>query len=123
MFEGNAREVMRKTDPVKTARGFVSAPWIYGADSKERTRNPDYHPAVFQTEAGKYVDVDGTPLPLSKVPDYVRQEGRPAPGGRAPERVEMTLADAMKEAMDNGDRKAPVKTQRGRTRGRPRKSG
>lgn len=118
------QQKLRENDPIKIIRGWVVSAFI-GEDSKARSRNPDYHAPVYQTETGKFVDIEGRPLPASRVPAYVREEGktllRATPA--APQR-EMTMAEAMNEA----DRRAarandpsPESVQP-RRRGRPRKA-
>lgn len=105
---------LRKNDPVKIARSWVCSPFIYGADSKQRVPNPDAHPTICQREDGKFCDVEGRVIPDAKVPDYIREQGKPP---KATEVVGGTvnLADAMKSALTPVDhekktaRKAPAK--------------
>ena len=117
------QEKLRESDPIKIVRGWVTSAFV-GEDSRSRTRNPDYHPPVYQTEAGKFVDMEGRPLPASKVPSYIREEGKTVLEltPEAPQR-ELTMAEAVREAEQRAARAndpAPAAVKRGR--GRPRKN-
>lgn len=82
-------------DPIVRSWGSCSV--IYDGDSRQKRPNPDYHPEICQTRSGKFVDVMGRPLPLDRVPEYIRNEGAPPPDTH-PRRVEMELKDAMHQA-------------------------
>lgn len=102
---------LRKTDEVKVARQFTTSPFIYGADSKQRQPNPDFHPPICQREDGKFVDPEGRLLPDSKVPDYVRAQGRPPKAAEPFEPSEVDLAEAMTESARPAD-PVPVSTRK-----------
>jgi hypothetical protein len=93
---------LRKTDPTKIVRQWSASPFIYGADSKQRTPNPDAHPAICQREDGKFCDVEGRLIPDSKVPDHIRSEGKP-PKATTVEGGEVSLSDAMTDALTPAD--------------------
>jgi hypothetical protein len=93
---------LRKPDSVKIARQFAASPFVYGADSKQRTPNPESHPVICQREDGSYCDVEGRSIPRERVPQYILDQGKPP---RHTSRLggEVTLADAMKDAMTPAD--------------------
>lgn len=102
-------------DPNEIVRQWTSCPFIY-EDSRKRVPNPDYHYPVCQNRAGKFVDIEGRPIPLNKVPEYIRLEGKSRLAATPePERRELTLADAMQEAEASNTRAsapAPKPTRR-----------
>lgn len=93
---------LRKPDSVKIARQFAQSSFIYGADSKQRTPNPDAHPVICQREDGSYCDVEGRSIPRDRVPQYILDQGKPPKhtprlGG------EVSLSEAMQDAMTPAD--------------------
>jgi hypothetical protein len=96
------QEQLREADPVKIVRSFVCSAFVYGADSKQRTPNPDLHPPISQREDGKYCDVEGRPIPLAKVPKYIIEQGQP-PEATTHRPKQIPLADAMQDALTPAD--------------------
>lgn len=112
------QEELRKSDTVKIARQWDCSPYVYGADSKQRIPNPDYHPPICQREDGKFCDMEGRLLPLAKVPEYIRAQGK-APEPTTVVGGEVDLAAAMRSSATPADPKLapePVKRKRGRPR-------
>lgn len=109
------QEKLREKDEVKIVRQWCASSFAYGADSKQRTPNPDAHPTICQREDGKYCDVEGRLIPVAKVPKYIIEQGKPPRHPKARGPITMDLADAMTDAMTPADpsdrraRKAPAK--------------
>lgn len=97
------QEKLRESDPVKIVLSWSSSPFIYGADSKQRTPNPDYHPVICLTEKGKFVDVEGRPITLAKVPAYIREQAKPPKEATPPSPREVSLAEEMTSAQTPAD--------------------
>jgi hypothetical protein len=97
----------RAKDPHKIVRQWGASQWLYeNGDSKgKRTLNPDFHQPICQRQDGKFCDVEGRLLPLSKVPAYIQEEGKTRLQPTA-EQVggELSLADAMRGAAVLADR-------------------
>lgn len=121
-------ETYRKQDPIKIVRRWEVSPVAYGIDSRERSVNPHYHPAICQKEDGTYCDPAGRTIPKSQIPKYILEDGAP------PDAVSMgsilgktmSLADAMRDtgmiAEDGSIRPTPVADPTPKPkRGRPRK--
>jgi hypothetical protein len=116
------REALRANDPLKISRSWANSRFIYGADSKQRSENPEYHPLICQTEDGRYVDVEGRPLPLSSIPQYIRDEGKPPKETAPAARREISLADAAVEANTrNASADAPAESPKPRAKRSARK--
>jgi hypothetical protein len=124
-------QLYRKKDDIKIVRRWDVSPVIYGLDSRDRKVNPDYHPTVCQREDGTYCDPAGRPLPKSKIPKYILEDGS------APEPTSMSetlgktrsLADAMRDTgmidEHGGVHDAPPEAYTPpapKRRGRPRKN-
>lgn len=115
------QQKLRERDDLKVVRQWVSSPVIYDPlDSRSRTRNPDYHPPVYQTEAGAYVNGQGDRIPKSKIPAYILEEGMPPEGVPTMGAKQVSLADAMRDAMTPVT--AKPQPQAPRRRGRPKGS-
>jgi len=114
------QEKLRENDPVKVVLSWSSSPFIYtGVDSRtQKVPNPDYHPVICLTETGKFVDCDGRPIPLTRVPAYLREAAKPPKAAAPPTPREMNLAEAMQESETPAD-PAPKPA---RKRGRPKKA-
>ena len=98
LFNKTERD-LRKLDDVKIARTFVCSKFSYGADSRQREINADFHPPIGQTEDGRYVTVDGVEIDEDTVPQYIIEAGPPPPPRPMAEREDVTLEDFMKESM------------------------
>jgi len=90
----------KKPSAVHVVRQWASSPVIYGANSSDQRTNPDFHPIIGLTNKGAFVDESGRPLPLERVPDYVRREakGTNLDIEYRPVRREVSMADAMLDA-------------------------
>lgn len=97
LFNKTERE-LRKLDDTKIARVFTCSPFIYGADSRQRERNPEYHPLIAQTEEGAYVTVDGDSIEEDTIPQYILEQGPPPAVTPMGEREDLTMTDYMKES-------------------------
>jgi hypothetical protein len=109
---------LRENDGTKIIKQWTCSPVKYDGDSSRRVENPDYHPPIHLTEKGQFVDVDGRPIPKSKVPAYVLEEAKTKlQHTPTPPRQEVKLADAMRQAANAADRAdASVKPRRGRAK-------
>jgi hypothetical protein len=102
----------RVDDPNRIVRQWSQSRFIYeGDDSKgKRTANPEYHPPICQRADGKFCDVEGRLLPLSKIPAYVQEEGKTLlKPTAAPVGGEISLADAMRGAAALSEVAEPTK--------------
>lgn len=90
------QEKLRENDEQLIVRSWTVAPFIGHGDAK--VANPNYHPTVCQREDGTFCNVDGDDLPLSQVPDYIKEAGKPPKAAAPTEQRKVSLADAMKEA-------------------------
>ena len=115
---------LREKDDVRIVRQWVESPVIYDPlDSRIRTRNPNYHPPIFQTETGVYVDGNGNRLPKNKVPAHILEEGTPPDGTPVMGSKRVSLAEAMIDAQTPADVKPQVSPPTPpRRRGRPKGS-
>lgn len=93
------RPKSKKAEPVQhIVRRWESSPIVYGWDSRERTVNPDHHPAVSMTSTGLFVNDAGAVLPEKDVPEYIRKEAKSTNLDivyHAPKRRDLSMADAM----------------------------
>jgi len=115
---------LREKDDVKIVRQWVESPVIYDPlDSRVRTRNPRYHPPIFQKEDGTYVDGYGKKLSKGKIPSHILGEeipdGTPVMGSKR-----VSLAEAMRDALTPADVKPqpPAPKRRGRPKGSKNKT-
>lgn len=97
LFNKTERE-LRKLDDVKIARMFVCSSFVYGADSRQREKNPDFHPPIGQTEQGVYMTADGSQIEEADVPQYILDCGPPPPVTPMGEREDLMLEDYMRDS-------------------------
>lgn len=117
------QEKLRERDLIKVARSWTSSSVLRNYEGRVVATNPEYHPPIYQTEDGRFVDAENRTLEKSKIPAYILGEANtPIQAAVATAPREMTLAEAMIEGerrANHANDSAPVQTKR--PVGRPRK--
>jgi hypothetical protein len=107
----------RASDPDKVVRSWSNSPVTRNIRGEITAENPDFHNTIGQREDGSY-EMNGTPLPKSKVPAYILAYGRP-PAHYFHQPVAMTFEEAENNTAANVDVPPPMPPAK--KRGRPRK--
>lgn len=89
------------TEKHNVVRRWTSSPVLYGWDSRERKDNPDFHPPIGLTSAGKFVDDRDVVLDPKTIPAYILAEAKTTDlhtDYRPPRKQQGTLRDAMRQS-------------------------